>query len=134
MLSSLIIGLTLLAHAESPLKCEKGTLRETTDGKTTEMSQTYCYNQDKNILASPSCKKLDCSIAFNTKKKMSAAKLQNTTSNPGFNICRELEGKPQIVEFKVGADWHRLDRCTFKDGSFVSTSELVGFYLKPLRD
>ncbi|QDK47387.1 hypothetical protein DOM22_05930 [Bdellovibrio sp. ZAP7] len=105
-------------------------MRETTDGKTTEIKATYCYNEDKTILTSTSCQKLDCKTAFKF-KFIDKNKVLNTTSNPGFNICRELKGTPQIVEFKVGQDWHRLDRCTFKDGNFVSTSELMGFYLKP---
>lgn len=131
MLSSLLLVISLSAFAQPTLKCEKGVLRETTDGKTTEVKASYCFNEDKTVLTSASCKKLDCAVAFNRKKNLDLSKVQNETSNPGFNICRELEGKPQIVEFKVGSDWHRLDRCTFKDGSFVSTSELVGFYMKP---
>lgn len=133
MLSNLLLILSLSAFAQPSLKCEKGVIRETTDAKTVETKTTYCFNEDKNILTSTSCKTLNCPLAFNTKKNLDLSKLQNQTSNPGFNICRELEGKPQIVEFKVGSDWHRLDRCTFKDGSFVSTSELAGFYLKPRR-
>ncbi|MEK2690376.1 hypothetical protein [Bdellovibrio sp. GT3] len=131
MLSSLLTLLTLTTFAQTPLVCEKGFLRETTNGKTTEVATTYCYNEDRNILTSPACKTLECKSAFNANKLIDKKKVMNPTSNPGFNICRELDGKPQIVEFKVGKDWHRLDRCTFKDGSFVSTSELMGFYLKP---
>ncbi|WP_413586805.1 hypothetical protein [Bdellovibrio sp. HCB274] len=134
MLGSILLLIGLHSPAQAPLVCEKGYLRETTNGKTTEIAATYCYNQDNNILTSPSCKNLDCPAAFDKNKKIEKSKVMNQTSNPGFNICREIDGKPQVVEFKVGKNWHRLDRCTFKDGSFVSTSELVGFYLKPRRD
>ncbi|WP_413294786.1 hypothetical protein ACLSU7_06705 [Bdellovibrio sp. HCB185ZH] len=133
MLSSLFAMAFTLSFAQTPLTCEQGQLRETTDGKTTEIKAFYCYNEDKTILTSKSCQKLDCKTAFKA-KFIDKSKVTNTTSNPGFNICRELKGTPQIVEFKAGQDWHRLDRCTFKDGSFVSTSELVGYYLKPQRD
>lgn len=130
MLSSLVILTTAWALAQAPLTCETGLLRETTDGKTSEFKATYCFNEDKTILTSKTCKKLDCNTAFKKTKFIDKTKVQSTTSNPGFNICRELNGTPQIVEFKVGQDWYRLDRCTFKDGNFVSTSELVGFYMK----
>ncbi|QLY26472.1 hypothetical protein [Bdellovibrio sp. KM01] len=133
MLNSLLALALTLSFAQNPLTCEKGLLREATDGKTTEIKATYCFNEDKTILTSKGCQKLDCKTAFKA-KFIDKTKATNTTSNPGFNICRELKGTPQIVEFKVGQDWHRLDRCTFKDGNFVSTSELVGFYLNPQRD
>ncbi|UYL07480.1 hypothetical protein B9G69_010530 [Bdellovibrio sp. SKB1291214] len=131
MLNSLLILATTFSFAQAPLTCEKGLLRETTNGKTSEIKATYCFNDDKTILASKGCGKLDCKIAFRKTKFIDKSKVQSTSSNPGFNLCRELEGIPQIVEFKAGPDWYRLDRCTFKDGNFVSTSELLGFYMKP---
>ena len=49
---------------------------------------------------------------------------------PGFKLCRELRGEPQIVKFYAEKKFYKLDRCLFSDGSFADTGFLLSHYLE----
>lgn len=129
MLSSLILLLAAQAFA-ADLTCQTGTLRMPYDGKTKALeSQNYCYNEDRTELFSKDCQNRKC-MAFTIDSEVKMSDIMNQHSNPGFNLCRKLGGKPELLEFEANKDWFSLDRCVFKDGSYVSTGELVNHYLR----
>ncbi|WP_413578132.1 hypothetical protein ACLVWU_06275 [Bdellovibrio sp. HCB290] len=133
MLSSLILFLTAPIFAAS-LTCQTGSFRMPYDGATKVVkAQTYCFNEDRTELYSKDCQSRKCS-AFNLEIQVKMADLLNESSNPGFNLCRKLGGKPELLQFEASAEWFALDRFNFKDGAFVSTGELMRHYLhKPNR-
>ncbi|WP_413568973.1 hypothetical protein ACLWBD_16060 [Bdellovibrio sp. HCB117] len=133
MLSSILFILISSSFAQSELQCVDGSFRSTTNGIVSTSKAHYCFNSDKNQLYSKECKDLKCTTAFNDRKFFKFSELHDENSNPAFNLCRKLDGKPELLEFKVGNEWFALDRCQFKDGSFVSTSELLKFYLQKKR-
>ncbi|WP_413580752.1 hypothetical protein [Bdellovibrio sp. HCB288] len=128
MLNSLIISLVLASHADS-LTCTRGVIRQTTGGAVIAEAADYCFNEEKNRLISKNCKNRDCP-AFDRLKIVNFSEIYGQHSNPGFNLCRKLEGHPQIIEFKVGKEWYALDRCVFKDGTFADVGQLLGFYTR----
>ncbi|KHD88643.1 MAG: hypothetical protein OM95_07505 [Bdellovibrio sp. ArHS] len=130
MLSSLLFLLFSFSFAQSDLHCASGSFRFLTNGVTSTSKSFYCYNSDKTQLYSKECKNQKCPLAFDSKKYFNFSDLHDENSNPGFNLCRKLDGKPEILEFQADKEWFKLDRCNFKDGSFVSTSELLKFYLQ----
>lgn len=111
------------------LTCQEGSFRTTTYGVTTTSKQFYCYNEDRTELYSKDCQKKNC-MAFQQVTELRFKDLMDPTSNPGFVLCRKLGAEPELLEFQAGTKWFRLDRCTFKDGSFVASGELVRHYMK----
>jgi hypothetical protein len=128
MLISLALFLTASVFA-SDLTCQKGDFRMPYDGSTKVISsQNYCYNKDRTELYSKDCQNHKCA-AFNVDIKVTSSGIMDENSNPGFNLCRQLGGKPELLEFEASKEWFSLDRCLFKDGSYVNTSELIRHYL-----
>ncbi len=130
MLSSLILFLTTPVFA-ADLTCQKGSFRMPYNAETKVVeAQTYCFNEDRTELYSKDCQDRKCT-AFNVDIEVKTADILDQKSNPGFNLCRKLGGKPELLEFEASKEWFALDRCVFKDGSYVSTGELVRHYLRP---
>lgn len=49
--------------------------------------------------------------------------------SPGFNICHELKGSPQIYDIKVQGQWEQFERCYWKNSKeFVDISDLIEIY------
>ncbi|OFZ16221.1 MAG: hypothetical protein A2Z20_00100 [Bdellovibrionales bacterium RBG_16_40_8] len=98
-------------------------------GKVKEEVVEYCYNENKTKLLSKSCYQPKCK-ALNVIKKYKFTELFSQVGKPGFKLCRELKGTPQIIEFYVDKKPYKLDRCLFSDGSFVDTDHLLSQYLE----
>jgi hypothetical protein len=68
--------------------------------------------------------------AASLKKNKSEIKIKdyyNRAGSPGFKLCRELGGVPQIFEFKklIKSDWQSVSRCLFSNEDFVEISLLT---------
>lgn len=132
--SSLVLTLSLSfsAHAKAPSEgpapiCMKGTLRWLDWGKTTTQNISYCFNNDRNVLISKNCLRKKCEV-YTALKNVADSKMEifSPVGNPGFNLCNELGGFPQIIEFYDSVEWYKLNRCYFsKDKSFIDTSFLI---------
>lgn len=107
---------TFLASAEAPkLHCLNGKLSIRVNGEAKIEKVSYCTNGDKTILMSKD---------FDRKRvaKRSVTNFENI--NPGFKLCHDLGGTAELVSFLDEGKWHELDRCLFKDKSFIDTGSL----------
>lgn len=49
--------------------------------------------------------------------------------SPGFNICHDLKGSPQIYDIEVQGKWEQFERCYWKDSKeFVDIGDLIDIY------
>ena len=115
-----LISLEVFAKEE----CVDGKLRYRHSRKMKTLDASYCYNSNKTTLRSKGK-----SITV-PKVELDSSILDTAVGKPGFNICFEYGGTPQIVEFYADRKWWKLDRCIFKDGSFVDTGTLLSDYFK----
>lgn len=127
----LILWLLLptICLADNDMTCTRSSFRSVTGGKTSITAHTFCYDKTKTKLSSKDCRRQQCQ-AFKLKKKFEFQELYQGIGNPGFALCRKLEGHPEILEFQVKKEWYKLDRCLFKESSFVNTDQLMSFYLQ----
>ena len=109
--------------------CVSGNLRQVEFGKIKTESAEYCFNKDQTILISKNCQSMTCE-AFKGNRKYRIDELLSQMGKPAFKLCRNLGGQPELVEFSVSNRFYKLDRCLFRDGSFVDTDYLLSFYLK----
>ena len=49
----------------------------------------------------------------------------NPIGSPGFKICNQIKGSPQIIEIWNSKEWLSSDRCIFLDGSFIDNGSLM---------
>lgn len=88
----------------------------------------YCTNHDKTNLISTNCSTENC-FSKTPKLKLNRSDLYSEFGKPGFELCRMLHGKPQIIEFVVNQKWFKLDRCLFNDGTwYMDTDFLIDNY------
>ena len=126
---------SLSSFAGENLTCENGKFRSVIKGKTEFIDSLYCYDATKTQLFSKSCELKSCP-AFSYPESLNFREFLGPYGNPAFGVCRKVGGIPEILEFKADNKWYKLDRCLFKDGSYVSTDYLAHFYfhMKPKHD
>lgn len=127
-LSNFLFFFLLQANADN-LLCQKGKVSQVEFGKTKNEIVDFCFNSKKTIFVSKDCQLKKCS-AFESIKKYKIDDLLSPVGKPSFKLCRELSGKPQLVEFYVENKPYKLDRCLFNNGSFVDTDFLLSHYLE----
>jgi len=109
--------------------CYDGKIRLRRFGKYELSMSKYCTNNESTILIGYTCRSKSCD-ALNKKIMLDDGTLYSEVGKPGFKLCRELGGDPQIVEFLVSKRWYKLDRCLFvSDGSFIDTGTLMKAHL-----
>lgn len=128
ILSSILFFSLSSARAED-LICGAGKIVLVEFGQEKIEKSVYCFNKNKNVLISKSCLKKNCR-AFEDKRKFKLDELLSPMGKPSFRLCRELSGKPELLEFYVENKSYKLDRCLFNDGSFVDTDFLLSHYLE----
>lgn len=116
-----------MAEEKKYKKCEAAKIRIETFSEVKVLEEKICYGEDIANFTSASCKKQKCS-AYKAPKRYYMHEFLGPMGTPGFKLCREVGGTPEIVEIFVGDLWHRTDRCVFKDG-FVDTDSLLDFYI-----
>jgi hypothetical protein len=130
ILSSLLLTILLSSPAlAQEFRCASGTIRIVKNGKMSSENKKYCFNKTKTNLLSPKCLAKSC-LAFSRKEKVEIKSLHSAMGKPGFKLCRELNGQPEIIEFSVGKTFFKLDRCLFDDKEFADTDFLLNHYLK----
>ena len=123
-----ILFLTLLISfniGASEIECTKGIISQFRDGNELKENSHFCYNQDKTRLTSYGCQKNQC---VPTTGPIKMNDLFSSIGTPGFKLCRQLGGRPEIIEFFVDSKGYKLDRCWFKN-EFINTG-LLFRYLK----
>lgn len=97
--------------------------------------------QDKIFYVSKKCfdqkKLIPCSHGFQEPlKEMEIKGLLGEFGSPGFKICYELKGEPQIFTFKspVSNEIEETDRCLFKNGEWLEIPLLVERYKGKLKN
>ncbi len=128
LISVITVVTTILAptisFANDKWLCQDGKISVVEFGNETTSDSQYCYNSDKTALISKDCAGGSCP-AVQLKKIYSASELLSPSGKPGFKLCRELGGSPQIISFLASGKFYKLDRCVFKEGSFVDTDTLL---------
>ncbi len=81
------------------------------------------------IIHSPNCENSSC-VTEDENFVFNMNDLLSSVGKPGFELCRKLNGTPQIIEFQVDRIWYRLDRCSFDEKGFIDTDSLLAKYLK----
>lgn len=99
------------------------------EGQDEKSSRTEaCVRKDERdiYIYSKNCKGLECKVLKEpATKPVSLRGYKRSIGSPGFKVCRELEGSPQIFSYKYSGKWYKTDRCIFEDGSFASTNLLL---------
>ena len=99
------------------------------DGKAEFEKITLCQKKtiDKmNFIISKSCLNDQCEILKRTKKKIIIKNYTANMGSPGFKLCEELGGVPQIFEFlDLNNIWQSSERCFFGKNDFVEISLLT---------
>lgn len=124
---SLLLLYSLANANANEITCSTGKVRQTTNGKTYQEAVEFCTNDTKNIFLSRSCLDKKCS-PYKIKRKYSYSDLFSENGKPGFKLCRNLGGEPQIIFFEVSNRFYKLDRCIFSDG-FIDTGFLLQEFL-----
>ncbi len=108
--------------------CENMNVRIIFDKKEVIFKEVICFiKTSDNMLfyLSKSCQEGRCEIL---KRKKSNIKISNYNANigsPGFKLCMELGGVPQIFDFsKDSLSWQSSERCLFEK-DFVEISLLT---------
>jgi hypothetical protein len=126
----LLTPFVVTAREQQDTCLDKGKLRYIYQSKEQTIDSSYCFNQTRNSLYSKNCKE-NC-IAKKIVRDYSHKKMDLFNSgvgSPGFTLCYEMKGEPQIVEFSDGKAWFKLDRCVFsKDNSYVDTGSLMKYW------
>ena len=125
----MLIVILLIPFTAFSENCFTGNIKLKKFGKIEMFKAKYCTNENATVLISHSCASKKCD-ALKIEKPIDENSLFSEVGKPGFKLCRELKGSPQIVEFNVGRRWFKLDRCLFEsDMSFVDTGTLLEHYL-----
>tara|TARA_R110002072_G_scaffold534_7_gene4219 strand:+ start:115086 stop:115481 length:396 start_codon:yes stop_codon:yes gene_type:complete len=110
-------------------ECNVGTIEFTNKQKKIQKKMSFCFDQDKRdkYIYSKNCKGLKCKpLLLPEKRPVDISKYKFSVGSPGFKVCRELKGSPQIIKYQLGKDkkWNQSARCIFDDETFVSTNLL----------
>lgn len=129
ILSSLVLIFSFTAEARDLACVSSGKIVQIEFGKKKQEAAAYCFNKEKTVLLSKSCQRKNCK-AFENKKKFKIENFLAPMGKPGFRFCRELGGRPEIVEFFVEDKPYKLDRCLFTSGDFADTDFLLSHYIE----
>ena len=110
-------------------QCGKGVIKFTYKNQEKQIDEVFCYDEDRfdQYIYSKDCSSLACKELVNpAARPISLRSYPSTVGSPGFKICRELGGSPQIIEFQFkSTDWHQSSRCIFSNNTFVSNNLLI---------
>ncbi|MGE3609788.1 MAG: hypothetical protein AB7I27_09410 [Bacteriovoracaceae bacterium] len=130
----LFIFLVIIQNAYAELECtDKGQIRYYVKRKEILEKASYCTDVKRIILVSKECYQSKCYNKFKNVEVDLNDALESPIGNPSFELCRRLDGSPQIIEFKMQGQWFSLDRCLFDEGQwFVDAGYL--FKLVKIKD
>ncbi|EQC47592.1 hypothetical protein [Bacteriovorax sp. Seq25_V] len=132
ILMAIVLNFSLRAEI-----CGKGEITYFDTGKKISNSLSFCFDKDERseFIYSKDCSKLKCKVLQNPKDRpVALMRYKSSIGSPGFKVCRELGGTPQIVEFSLKQNTGKLGRCIFTNQTFVSNDLLMklwkGFIIK----
>jgi len=132
-----IIGIILFSSSVSAEECGRGNISYYLNNKKISTDEKFCFDQDERskYIYSQDCTGLKCKILKNPEERpVSLLGYKSSIGSPGFKVCRELGGTPQIVEYKLKEHQGKIDRCIFSEKTFVSNDLLMklwkGFVIK----
>jgi hypothetical protein len=107
--------------------CIAGEIRWLDANQTKSETSQYCFNNDRNTLVSKNCINGKCKVLKALSDILGTKlKIYSDVGNPGFNLCHEIGGYPQIIEFFDSVNWYKLNRCTFnEDQSYLDVGLLL---------
>ncbi|MBC7713891.1 MAG: hypothetical protein H7177_11160 [Rhizobacter sp.] len=129
-MKKLFFTLFILASGNLYAKpCNEVQVRIVFEGRPAVTKETLCsIKTPDNMLfyISKSCEDKKCEILKRKKSKFEIKDYTGNLGSPGFKICDELGGIPQIFEFSRGSDlWQSTERCLFNKNDFVEISLLT---------
>ena len=119
-------------HAASSVEncIENGKIRFSINSVEQEENAAYCTNKSGTMLISKKCASGEC-LSTLPNINLNLGELFSTAGKPGFELCRQLHGTGQLLEFSFANKWYKLDRCSFADGNwFLDTDQLLNIYIK----
>lgn len=122
----------LLTQAFAEESCGPGKIKYTNKGKEVVKALSFCVQVEKRgiLLTSITCKGGQCKeLKDPHKRPVNLGKYPDTIGSPGFKVCRELGGSPQIIEYqypdKFKDQWKQSSRCLFREDTFASNNFLM---------
>lgn len=86
-------------------------------------------DEDKTLYyMSESCLFYGCSVLKKKKENLVIPDYHSKIGSPGFKLCLELGGLPQILEFSLPSDnghWQSTERCLLNEKDFIEISFLT---------
>lgn len=121
--------LLLLSHKIYAETCEEVKVRIIFNKKAVITKEILCQIKTVDHMLfyiSKSCADNACEIMKRKKYRLLIKDYNSNLGSPGFKLCTELDGVPQIFEFSKGSDiWESSERCLFGARDFVEISYLT---------
>lgn len=125
-----VLILFLLSTTTLWASCDEVETKIIFDKKAVYKKEVICIQKTSDNMifyVSKSCLDHQCEILKRKKKKLVLKDYHHNIGSPGFKLCEELGGVPQIFEFakdkKIGL-WQSTERCFFNN-DFVEISLLT---------
>ena len=118
----LFVGLCFysLKLQAAQFKCSEGTVEIPIGPEEKENEKTsVCYKEDPLMVISKSCMDGKCEAMTRPYPLKKEQKKFSAIGTPGSGMCTRLGGHAQVVTFRVDEKTIELDRCLFKDGSYM---------------
>lgn len=130
MQTKVLLILLFSLPAYSAEKCEQGEVRYIHNKKSISQKLKFCVEETNrgSFVLSDSCSGKACKLLENpAARPVDLTSYKGTVGSPGFKVCRELGGQPQIFEYKFNSaeDWTKDSRCIFSEKDFVSNDVLL---------
>lgn len=116
----------------SEKSCEMHNVKIIFDKKPIVSNEEMCrfIDEDNSLYyMSKSCLFYGCEVLKKKKGKLVIPNYYGKIGSPGFKLCEELGGVPQIFEFQKKSvsknDWQNTERCLFNKRDFVEISYLT---------
>ncbi len=124
-LALLLLSIPLISFADT---CSDVQVRIIFDRKPVITKETVCSHKTSDNMVfyiSKSCVDQKCEILKRRKTDLAIKDYNSNMGSPGFKLCTELGGVPQIFEFsKDSSLWQSTERCLFEK-DFVEISLLT---------
>ncbi|WP_127717392.1 hypothetical protein [Halobacteriovorax sp. HLS] len=124
-----LIVAILISSSQAKETCSAGKIKFINNQKEKIEKLTFCTDSDKygEFIYSKDCQGLSCNFLKDPyKRPANLSKYAKSVGSPGFKLCRELKGSPQIIQYQVNSDeWKQDSRCFFGKSSFVSINVLM---------
>ncbi|PIK16127.1 hypothetical protein [Halobacteriovorax sp. JY17] len=108
--------------------CGVGQIKYIKNQKEIVQNLKFCKESEGGSIYSQNCSERKCHFLKEPfKRPVDLRKYASTMGSPGFKVCRELKGSPQIIKYKFNDQkfWDDDARCIVDEKTFVSNSILL---------